>query len=201
MAANPFFSGRIPVELNKAIENYIEKTGESKTQILINALSKYLEFPLELPAKKKEISYEEFIDLVERVAAIEEKLANNNAIIITNNNVNEIMEVINTETKTDDNNEENIVIINDNNANETNLSNSINIIGPLPESEMANFIGINRGTLRNYRKKLEKDNKPFNTPQNFKSKINELSYCLECQGEEKTANGKKGIMWIAKLVS
>lgn len=42
MASNPFFSGRIPPELLVRIEQRIQETGESKTDILVAALSAYL---------------------------------------------------------------------------------------------------------------------------------------------------------------
>jgi hypothetical protein len=46
MAANPFFSGRIPQELFDHIEKRIEKSGESKTDILVQALAIYTGFDL-----------------------------------------------------------------------------------------------------------------------------------------------------------
>ena len=46
MAPNEFFSGRIPKGLLDAIEEHRQNTGESKTQVLINALSTYVNYPL-----------------------------------------------------------------------------------------------------------------------------------------------------------
>lgn len=43
---NPFFSGRIPPDLHKRVEQYKAETGESKTDILINALAAYLNYPV-----------------------------------------------------------------------------------------------------------------------------------------------------------
>lgn len=54
MPANPFFSGRIPQQLHDAVERRCGQTGESKTQILIAALSQYL--GLEIPATGKAFS-------------------------------------------------------------------------------------------------------------------------------------------------
>jgi hypothetical protein len=51
MAANPFFSGRIPQELFDHIEKRIEKSGESKTDILVQALAIYTGF--DLPSTKE----------------------------------------------------------------------------------------------------------------------------------------------------
>lgn len=48
LMANPFFSGRIPQNLYDRVEQYISESGKSKTDLLINALSKYLDFPVEI---------------------------------------------------------------------------------------------------------------------------------------------------------
>lgn len=42
MANKSFITARIPDELNEKLESYAEETGESKTNILIDALNKYL---------------------------------------------------------------------------------------------------------------------------------------------------------------
>jgi hypothetical protein len=46
--ANPFFSGRIPQSLYDKVEQYISESGKSKTELLISALSNYLDFPVEV---------------------------------------------------------------------------------------------------------------------------------------------------------
>lgn len=48
MAASPFFSGRIPQKLFDAIEDHRQRTGESKTDVLVKALSAYIDVPLEV---------------------------------------------------------------------------------------------------------------------------------------------------------
>lgn len=48
MSTKPFFSGRIPQSLYDALEEYRQKTNESKTDILIKALSNYVDHPIEL---------------------------------------------------------------------------------------------------------------------------------------------------------
>lgn len=40
--ANPYLSGRIPVELDKEINEFLARTGETKTQMLIKAVSAYI---------------------------------------------------------------------------------------------------------------------------------------------------------------
>ncbi len=47
MTAKPFFSGRISQSLYNALEEYRQQTNESKTEILIKALSTYIEHPIE----------------------------------------------------------------------------------------------------------------------------------------------------------
>jgi hypothetical protein len=43
---NPFFSGRIPQALFDRIEEHLKTTSETKTQLLVNALSAYVGMPL-----------------------------------------------------------------------------------------------------------------------------------------------------------
>jgi vacuolar-type H+-ATPase catalytic subunit A/Vma1 len=46
--ANPFFSGRIPQELFDRVEKHVQEAGESKTNILVQALAAYLNFPIQV---------------------------------------------------------------------------------------------------------------------------------------------------------
>jgi hypothetical protein len=46
MTANPFFSGRIPQELFDQAVDHSKTTGQSKTEILVRALSQYLDMPV-----------------------------------------------------------------------------------------------------------------------------------------------------------
>ena len=73
MAANPFFSGRIPQDLDDCVKEYCAETGESKTHVLINALAKYLDFPIK-PLAATGVSIEMFSQLEERVAELEKEL-------------------------------------------------------------------------------------------------------------------------------
>ena len=79
MADNPFFSGRIPKDLYERIEQHCAETNENKTQILINALSKYLDYPVKLPstAPTANVSIESFNQLEQRVAELEKKTSDN----------------------------------------------------------------------------------------------------------------------------
>lgn len=47
MAVSPFFSGRIPQSLWDAVESYRQQAGESKTDVLVKALSAYIGVPIE----------------------------------------------------------------------------------------------------------------------------------------------------------
>jgi len=60
----PFISARIPEAVNSAIDKRSEQTGESRTDILLNALSNYLEGDIKAP-----------ISVDERLSALEEEFA------------------------------------------------------------------------------------------------------------------------------
>lgn len=70
MPSNPFFSGRIPPDLFKRAEQHCAETGETKTDILINALSAYLNHPVVRPVANVASPKAE-----ERFKALEERLA------------------------------------------------------------------------------------------------------------------------------
>ena len=44
--ANPFFSGRIPPELNDRVNQYLAETGMGKTELLVEALAKFIGAPI-----------------------------------------------------------------------------------------------------------------------------------------------------------
>ena len=66
----PFASARISEELNTAIEKRSEKTGESRSDIIINALKAYLEADAEVPLSPEK----RFEALENRVTHLEEQL-------------------------------------------------------------------------------------------------------------------------------
>jgi hypothetical protein len=91
MASNRFFSGRIPNELYEQAEKHCEETGNSKTEILIKALSSYLNFPIEIPGKNiviynPEVTKEMFDTLEERIKVLENTLKALPTIVINSNN-------------------------------------------------------------------------------------------------------------------
>ena len=72
---NPFFSGRIPPDLLERVEKHCAETGETKTDVLVHALSTYLNHPI-APRNNPvvEVSKEMFTTLEERVATLENLL-------------------------------------------------------------------------------------------------------------------------------
>lgn len=69
MSARPFFSGRIPQDLYDALEEHRQRTNESKTDILIKALSSYVNHPVNPPVSLQVSAVE-----ASRIDALEEKL-------------------------------------------------------------------------------------------------------------------------------
>lgn len=87
---NPFFSGRIPPDLDERIKQHIAETGESKTEVLINALATYLNYPVIRPAPATTSlgDEERFRALEKRVAILEtlvRETSDKNAVIIADN--------------------------------------------------------------------------------------------------------------------
>lgn len=68
----PLFSGRIPPDLHQRVEERRKITGESKTDILVGALAKFLDFPLDYldPEEIKALG-EGIKDLKERFEKLE----------------------------------------------------------------------------------------------------------------------------------
>ena len=95
MAGNPFFSGRIPKELNEQIIKHCEKTGKSKTQVLVEALSNYLNIPIPETNHKIDNRVEkELTDLRERMQLLEETVYKTHVITDDNNNKEATLEKI-----------------------------------------------------------------------------------------------------------
>lgn len=72
--ASPFFSGRIPQELYDRVDQHVKESGESKTQILINALSQYLGIEISTPKSSNtntDLFLSELESLKERVSLLE----------------------------------------------------------------------------------------------------------------------------------
>jgi hypothetical protein len=87
MAGNPFFSGRIPQDLHDRIQQHCLETGETKTQILINALAAYLNHPVKENLSNSPVTREEFAALQEQVIALEKLIQTSNQAVITTDNI------------------------------------------------------------------------------------------------------------------
>lgn len=74
MAPNPFFSGRIPQSLFKAVEEYRQENNLSKTDVLIKALSVYVDLPLEARSIQTEVDDSRLKSLESRVSHLEKLL-------------------------------------------------------------------------------------------------------------------------------
>lgn len=92
LMANPFFSGRIPQSLYDKVEQYISESGKSKTELLISALSNYLDFPVE--AKQTNSSNDELWivvkELQERIEKLEQGSITTNVIIPDNKDITKL---------------------------------------------------------------------------------------------------------------
>ena len=69
--ANPFFSGRIPQDLDNRVTQHCTETGESKTDVLIKALGAYLNHPVSRPTTAPSVFEERFTSVEEQVASLQ----------------------------------------------------------------------------------------------------------------------------------
>lgn len=107
MASNPFFSGRIPQELLDRVEKHVQDTRESKTNILIQALAAYLEFPIQPNNLSNSTLEKRLSDLEQQVKKL----------LSLDKDVSEIKQII-----TDQNKNDNVIINFDNKEPSNQLS-------------------------------------------------------------------------------
>lgn len=119
MAANPFFSGRIPQELHQKVEEFCEREGKGKTEFMIEAFYKYLDLPIPTTRNSSDVTKEMFLELQERVYQTEAQIQEfqnllkripetktiDNIDIIPDNNPKELNHSTNDSSKTKDKNE------------------------------------------------------------------------------------------------
>jgi metal-responsive CopG/Arc/MetJ family transcriptional regulator len=79
MTAKPFISARIPQDLLEQLESRADERGESKTEILVEALKEYLEPKEQKPSAEERLSLEQRLRAFEqwavsRLASIEKKV-------------------------------------------------------------------------------------------------------------------------------
>ncbi len=139
--ASPFFSGRIPQELFDRIEQRTQSTGESKSQILVNALSQYL--GLELPVSNSS----EVANIKTRLTALEYVVKE----IQTGQPKGDRyqMSISDVLDNTDNNMITQSKVIADNNL----ITDTDNKVEILPTSKVTELTGIPRTTLEDRRKK------------------------------------------------
>ena len=147
MASNPFLSGRIPQELLNRVEKHIQDTGESKTNILIQALAAYLNFPIQLSNSSSSTLEKRLNDLeqqVEKLLSLDKDISKIKQIIKDQNKFDNIV-INNDNIKIPDQLQssmpiDNIVITNDNNDRQWKLIGQMNItdILKLPKLEVQN---------------------------------------------------------------
>ena len=123
--ASPFFSGRIPQELNDRVDQHIQESGEGKTQILINALSQYLGVEISKPSSiNADLFLSELESLKERVSLLERSQPEQLSLLSNDNSDNKM--------------------ITSNNATDNKTDNSIRV---LTSKEVTELTGIPRGTF------------------------------------------------------
>jgi hypothetical protein len=91
MSTSPFFSGRIPQELYDKADEYCKETGKKRTELLIEALSTYLNFPVKTQTtnfvpQPAEVTKEMFDSLQEQVNKLERLLSESRSSVILNDN-------------------------------------------------------------------------------------------------------------------
>lgn len=151
MASNSFFSGRIPPKLHQSVREYCKESDKSQTDVLIEALSNYLNLPVQDKDNKSgEVTKEMYNSLVERIEILEEKLNDNNVIDIDNTDKQNICHH-NIEVEIDN--------INYNNDQEIEKAKEIR----LTNKEVAEKIGISISQVSNIKKQIieEAKNKKY----------------------------------------
>ncbi|PHV60997.1 hypothetical protein [Cyanobacterium aponinum] len=139
MSGNPFFSGRIPKELDEHIENFRRESGESKTEILIRALSAYTGFSL--PKTKVKLDN----PLLNRITKLEETVNRLSELDELKIKISELEQIIN--SNKNNNKNENLPLPRDDNNNENQSDNKWEI---LQTKDVAKRIKISDSTLRNW---------------------------------------------------
>jgi hypothetical protein len=91
MSTSPFFSGRIPQELYDKADEYCKETGKKRTELLIEALSTYLNFPVKTQTtnfvpQPAEVTKEMFESLQQQVNRLQKLLSQSQSAVILNDN-------------------------------------------------------------------------------------------------------------------
>lgn len=151
MPSNPFFSGRIPPELLDAIEKHRQLTGESKTDLLIKALSQYVGFQLEEKEDLVPPLYEELNLVKEDLSKVFSKLNRLEDFVFSKDKSIAIIDEVKPKSNPDqmeidfgagDESANNNVIEKENSIEEKIMT----------TTEVADLLGINRSTVNSWKK-------------------------------------------------
>ena len=143
MPSNPFFSGRIPPELLDAIEKHREITGESKTDLLIKALSQYVGFQLEEKEPELPPIHDKLDEIFRRIEKLEKSVFSESKNIAEGKNSNT------------DNYPSQIEIDVNNKTTDNNLktSNTETNRLELSSKELAKLLNVSQPTVSTWKKK------------------------------------------------
>lgn len=213
--ANPYLSGRIPVELNKQIEQYLAQSGESKTEMIINSVSAYIGVKLPDTKRNNEKRLEnlelEVAELKGAVKSLYDKLNNHiemekcvNPVVTSKNVLGE------------NNNKKSENKLENNNKHINSENDFINI----ETSRVSTLTGLDVTRIRNLRSsfqaKLKKENRilpekqilevPEKIITEIKIKVENIPYELFYAGQSKEGktlwnlirknNGNKQLNWL-----
>lgn len=177
MATNTFFSGQLPPALYERIEQHVAETGESKTQVIVNALSNYLNHPViqitPVASDTINILAERFNALEDRITAVELSLNEVRGQNIKHPSVTGIEDIDNTtpdvlpeiEPVHQDNNSSTSIttqeVINQNTSDQSNIDllqqeekEDLPAFENLTSSEMAKATGLKQPQLDGHKRKL-----------------------------------------------
>lgn len=145
MPSNPFYSGRIPPELLDAIEKHRELTGESKTDLLIKALSQYVGFQLEEKEPELPPIHHKLDEVFRRLEKLEKSVFNSNKNMIIEENLNPEVDPnqIEIDFNTEEENTDNRMITN-------KLKDEEEILN---SNQLVALLGISKSTLSKWKKK------------------------------------------------
>lgn len=167
--ANPFLSGRVPLELLKQVEQYLAQSGESKTELIIKAVSAYIGIKLPDPKgdgdKRLENLEQEVAELKGAIKSLYEKFAAFNPKLEEPTRV-EDLEVKNEQTNSSENTANNInnkSEIDSNNNPQNNVDDKENkTFTNIDTAEVVRLTKLNKTQITNFRSNLQTKLKKHN---------------------------------------
>jgi hypothetical protein len=184
MPDKPFIAARIPEDLNHALNQHVEQSGENRTEALISALGQYLKFtPGNLSQNKAATKID---SLVERIARLEEiilgKPEPRSVIDYDNRTDNTLKDSCELEIRVKSDNADNTIITTGTKTNESQVNTSpvINLDNITPVEVIGN-VGETQASL-------------FQVPLNGKEVLSnkEIAEAVERSNEWARIQHKKG---------